>query len=375
MKKTICLFFSNDTSLKIWKSAGILTREINYYKKLLKENYNIIFFTFGDKSDKKIDFLIKDKIRIIPLYEKIKKPKNYFIRNLCNIILPSILLKNEKFQVIKVNQLSSGVSALITSLILKKKIYFRIGWEPNIFHNILRTRVFTKILYKLIAFLVYNFGKYFSASSQEIKKFILKKIIIKKNSKVIKVIENFIDTDIFSKIVKKKYHKRVLLVSRLSKEKNIEFLIRALENTDIKADIIGEGKEKTNLIKYAKKRKVSLKFLGKKNNLDLPKYFNSYHIYIICSKIEGNVKSLLEAMSCQLICIGTNVTGIKNIIKNKKNGIIVKNSLDLKHNLIKIFDNIKKFEFLGKEARKRVVKFNSIDNFLKEELKIFKNLI
>ena len=41
MKKNLCLFFSNDTSLNDWKNSGVLDREINYYTKFLKQK-NII---------------------------------------------------------------------------------------------------------------------------------------------------------------------------------------------------------------------------------------------------------------------------------------------------------------------------------------------
>ena len=54
MKKNLCLFFSNDTSLNDWKNSGVLDREINYYTKFLKQKYNLIFLTFGDKKDKLI---------------------------------------------------------------------------------------------------------------------------------------------------------------------------------------------------------------------------------------------------------------------------------------------------------------------------------
>ena len=75
MKKTICLFFSNDTTLLDWKRSGILVREINYYKKLIKKNYNLIILTYGDKKDKAIGSKLKNRIRIIPIYEKLIKPK------------------------------------------------------------------------------------------------------------------------------------------------------------------------------------------------------------------------------------------------------------------------------------------------------------
>ena len=103
-----------------------------------------------------------------------------------------------------------------------------------------------------MSLIIYNFGKYFSVSSHEIKNYILKNTIFNSKKKYVKVVENFVDTNSFLNL-KKKFDRRVLLVSRLSKEKNIKFLIEALKETNIKADIIGAGTEKENLIKYAKK--------------------------------------------------------------------------------------------------------------------------
>ena len=144
MKKTLCLFFSNDTTLLDWKRSGILVREINYYKKLLKKNYNLIFLTYGDKKDKSIGLTLKNRIRIIPIYENLIKPKNFLLRNLYNIVIPTLLLRKEKFQIIKVNQLSSGLSGLLASVFLNKKIYFRIGWEPNILYKIVKSNMKSK---------------------------------------------------------------------------------------------------------------------------------------------------------------------------------------------------------------------------------------
>ena len=66
MIKTICLFFSNDVSLLTWKNSGILDREIKYYNSLIKKNYKIIFLTFGDKKDKQINFLLKNRSKSYP---------------------------------------------------------------------------------------------------------------------------------------------------------------------------------------------------------------------------------------------------------------------------------------------------------------------
>ena len=55
----------------------------------------------------------------------------------------------------------------------------------------------------------------------------------------------------------------------------------------------------------------------------LPNLMNKYEFLILFSYYEGNPKILLEAMSCGVCPIVSNVTGINNIISNKKhNGLI-----------------------------------------------------
>ena len=64
-------------------------------------------------------------------------------------------------------------------------------------------------------------------------------------------------------------------------------------------------------------------------------------------------------MACELICIGSNVEGINNIISNKRNGYLVNNSKELKTTLFNVFKDLNKSRFMQKEARRRVLKYNS----------------
>ena len=373
MKKNLCLFFSNDTSLNDWKNSGVLDREINYYHKFLKQKYNLIFLTFGDKKNKLIKNPFFKKIKVVPVYEKFYRPKNYIFKNIFNIILPSIILKKLKFNLIKVNQVSGGLSGILTSVFLKKKLLIRVGWEPNLFYKELNASFVKKYLNKIVSFIIYNFGKNFSVSSSYIKKYVLSNLIFKKNKKI-DVIENYIDLKTFKKLKINKKKKKIIVISRLSKQKNLKFLINSLENSDISVDIIGDGDQKIELKAYAKKLNVKINFLGRKPNNKIPKILNKYSVYVICSKIEGNVKTLLEAMACELICIGSNVEGINNIISNKKNGFLVNNSKELKKTLFNIFKDLNKSRFMQKEARRRVLKYNSIDKFFYKELKILNSI-
>ena len=133
------------------------------------------------------------------------------------------------------------------------------------------------------------------------------------------------------------------------------------------------GFDKNNEFKknsLLKNKKMQIKFLGKKNNDQLPYYYNKSRAYVICSKVEGNPKSLLEAMACKCPIVGTNVEGIKDLIVNKKNGLLSsQNTKSLKNSILKILNNKKLSENLSINALNYVKKNNSISNFLKYEIK------
>lgn len=56
---------------------------------------------------------------------------------------------------------------------------------------------------------------------------------------------------------------------------------------------------------------------------DLAKFYQALDCYWITSRIEGGPVTLLEAMSCGIPCITTNVGIVKEFIKDGENGIIV----------------------------------------------------
>jgi glycosyltransferase involved in cell wall biosynthesis len=63
-------------------------------------------------------------------------------------------------------------------------------------------------------------------------------------------------------------------------------------------------------------------FMGVVPNDELPSILNHYHYYILPSFYEGMPKTLLEAMACGLVCIGTNIEGTNEVIEDGVNGYL-----------------------------------------------------
>jgi glycosyltransferase involved in cell wall biosynthesis len=111
-------------------------------------------------------------------------------------------------------------------------------------------------------------------------------------------------------------------VGRLAPVKNIFNLIEALSETGFTLDIYGDGQLREQLASKAKDLKIDLNFMGIVANDELPEILSRYHYFILPSLYEGMPKSLLEAMACGLVCIGTDVEGINEIIEDRINGFL-----------------------------------------------------
>ncbi len=75
-----------------------------------------------------------------------------------------------------------------------------------------------------------------------------------------------------------------------------------------------ENNELTEIIKENNLNEIELKLLGSKNNID--EFYSAMDVHILSSKGEAFPNVICEAMSSEVVCIGTDVGDVKNIIGN-----------------------------------------------------------
>jgi len=223
--------------------------------------------------------------------------------------------------------------------------------------------------------LVYRQASHILLNTREISNFIQRTFKVLPEN--ITINSNWIDTNQF-KLMKKNNGElnRVLFVGRFSREKNISLLFAALENTGIGIDLVGDGEQKLELIDIAKENNIDANFLGKFPNNSMPEIYNRYPVYILCSQYEGNPKTLLEAMACGSAVIGTNVSGIRDIISNDVNGLLVsEDSSDISNAIKKLLADESLRCKLGANARKAIMDNNSIEHYLNKEYDLYRRLL
>lgn len=117
---------------------------------------------------------------------------------------------------------------------------------------------------------------------------------------------------------------RLLFVGRLSKQKNVTTLLKALKTTkrNVRLDIVGEGAQ-LELIKktIADFGLENVVLHGRLDRRKVMKFYELYDALIMPSLYEAQPLVLLEAMAARIPIIGTNVIGVKDHIKDV--GIVV----------------------------------------------------
>jgi glycosyltransferase involved in cell wall biosynthesis len=86
--------------------------------------------------------------------------------------------------------------------------------------------------------------------------------------------------------------------------------------------MVGKGSLGETLAREAAERRLPVTFLGNVPNRELPRLYNSAAAFVMPSFIEGHPKALLEAMACGRPVIGTNVSGIRELITDGVTGML-----------------------------------------------------
>ena len=183
-----------------------------------------------------------------------------------------------------------------------------------------------------------------------------------------------------SSTVKKKHDPiRILFVGRLSKSKNVDTLIKAInilsnEGINIECKIIGVGDQLETLVKLTESLKLSsmIHFLGGLKFEKVIDYYIWADILVLVSETEGWPKAITEAMAFGVVCIGSNRGLIPHILGEGR-GIVIEpgDHSKLAIEISKLCTVHEIFKSLSRSAAEWSQKYSisSLKNELKEVMK------
>lgn len=167
----------------------------------------------------------------------------------------------------------------------------------------------------------------------------------------------------------------LLYVGRISKDKNLDFLIQVYKEIIMKRNhlnllIVGDGPYKDEL-KAKIKNIDSIIFIGKIEQNFLPYIYSGSDLFVFPSTTDTFGMVVLEAQACGLPAVVSDKGGPKNIILDGKTGFVAKAD-DLNDWIEKIkilLDNHSLYLKFKEEARKNIEKNYSLNTVLKEMFK------
>lgn len=125
-------------------------------------------------------------------------------------------------------------------------------------------------------------------------------------------------------------HFNIICVSRVTPRKGIRFLVQAFKILEARYDhirmiIAGDGNEKKSLEQLVRGLGLEDKvvFLGVVPHEKLIDYYQKSNVFVLPSLNEGMSNTMLEALACGLPMVATDTGGTKELITNRKNGLIV----------------------------------------------------
>jgi glycosyltransferase involved in cell wall biosynthesis len=121
---------------------------------------------------------------------------------------------------------------------------------------------------------------------------------------------------------------RILFVGRLSNQKNVPLLLRALaqlkSSIPISVRIVGEGEERKRIEQLIRQLGLSgrVRLVGAKHGVALQKEYMNADIFVLSSRFETFGVVILEAMASGVPVVATDIPGVRSIISHRQNGLL-----------------------------------------------------
>ena len=182
--------------------------------------------------------------------------------------------------------------------------------------------------------------------------------------------------------------KVIAMVANFRKVKNHILLLKGFrellgEFDGVRLLLIGQGyahdpeNSEIELRRYIEESGLSGKVIFTGYRSDVMDLLSIADVFCLTSYREGLPISMLEAMSCSLPVVGTNVPGIRDVVRHGKNGFLVEpdDPVAVKDSLLRILTDNQIHQDFGSESRKIVLESYSLDQCAKNYQDLFLQLL
>jgi len=349
---------------------------LNHIKKL-SSYYDLLIFCNNATSLKK---KVPSNVSLVNL--NFHRKPNLIIDLKTFLILTYLMIKNKPSLTISLSP-KAGFLTAISSFITR--VPCRIHWFTG--QIWITKKGLARKFYKIIDKVIFNLSLHVLVDSHSQRKFLISNnIISKKKSSVLLNgsvggvnIKKFKFSNLDRITKRRKFNISTndfvfLYLGRINKDKGIIDIIEAFHGIQKlhKAFLFLVGPIEDNDIKNLIKDNEKIIYEGK--TFTPEKWFSVADIFCLPSYREGFGSTIIEAGSCKLPALGSNIYGINDAIIKNKTGFFHKpgNVNDIKKKMLFVLKNRNLLKILGQKARKRV-ELNFEENLLTTKLLEFFN--
>lgn len=171
----------------------------------------------------------------------------------------------------------------------------------------------------------------------------------------------------------------ILCVGRLVPAKGQFLLVKATANLiatgrEVHLRLVGDGPDRSRLEDEVKRRHLTshVMFEGAVNQDRIRDFYAEADVFALASFAEGLPVVLMEAMSMEIPCVTTHITGVPELIKDGEGLLVAPADVDgLTQALAYLFDNPSERYRIGQAGRQRILKDYELQRNIEKLADIF----
>lgn len=325
MANRLVFFTSLNGSLLRWRADCILNREILHLKTYVEHGLfdEVYIFSYNAGDASVLDsFRLQDSTYqavhlLVPTHPLFRIR---LLGPLLYSLLGPLLHRREirKAAILKTNQISGSWAALVAKLVTGRPLLLRFGYILSRRHA-----MNGKPLAAFVSRLVERAG-FRRADAIVVTSELAREEVGQRSGAPGKVhlVPTYVDVSVFDKKTDYDFDTPALYVGRFTPQKNLLALLDACAKANFALHLVGAGDQEAELKAASARLGVPVRFLGRIPNTELAAIMRGYTYFVLPSLHEGLPKALLEAMASGLICIGTDIPGTADIIRDGETGYL-----------------------------------------------------
>jgi glycosyltransferase involved in cell wall biosynthesis/2-polyprenyl-3-methyl-5-hydroxy-6-metoxy-1,4-benzoquinol methylase len=364
---SLALFFTRGMSLKEWARVGMLGREMALYQRLQAFGVEVTMVTYGGEDDPEY---ARDYPGIRVLSNAVGLPPEEYENAIERIHAASL----RGIDVFKTNQTNGSDIALRVAKHFGRPLIARCGYMWSTFAQLGEgNNSPTAHQALVIEQEVFTQADRVVVTTEAMRNDLM--IRLPEIRDRVAVIPNYVDTHQFAPGDRLPHRWDLLFIGRLVPQKNVLALLDAVLPLSVRLGIIGQGPLEGSLKKHPASVQGKIEWLGAVPSGELVHFLQQTRIFVLPSLYEGHPKTLLEAMSTGVACIGTEVPGIMGVLEHRKNGLLCPPTAEgIRQAIQRFLADEQLAAQLGARARQDIIATCDLDRIAEQELRMLRDL-